>query len=38
MSGVAVAMRKRYPRKQIMRHRAYRRPKDARNSWQRDHE
>jgi len=32
----AVAMRKRFPRKQVMAHRANKRAKDARNSWRRD--
>jgi len=32
----AVAMRKRFPRKQVMAHRADKRAKDAKNSWRRD--
>jgi hypothetical protein len=32
----AVAMRKRFPRKQVMAHRANKRAKDAKNSWRRD--
>jgi len=36
MNPIAVAMRKRYPRKQVMAHRATKRTKDAKNSWKRE--